>query len=137
MQPRCSGSDVPPIAADHLVRLGQRGQRVRRRHLAGLVALQPHAIQDFPSGKAARVVLDDLHQGFALAASTSLRSRASTAGLSGGGGSLAALGSFVGINRSKLPINVGQLTFKLVLLVENLLALSVQSLALPGNKVGK
>jgi NADPH:quinone reductase-like Zn-dependent oxidoreductase len=56
-----SCGDVPPIAAGHLVRLGQGGQRIRYRHLTGLVALQAHAVQNFPAGKTARVVFDDLH----------------------------------------------------------------------------
>ncbi|MND05495.1 hypothetical protein D3C83_263200 [compost metagenome] len=54
-----------------------------------------------------------------------------------GGGRSADLGGFVGINRAEFAIDLGELVFQLVLLVENLLASGMQSLALAGNKVGE
>jgi hypothetical protein len=57
--------------------------------------------------------------------------------LASGRGSLAGFRGFVGINRAEFAINLGELVFQLVLLVENLLALSMQPLAVPGNKVGE
>jgi hypothetical protein len=66
-----------------------------------------------------------LHQGFALAASANLRTRPSTAWLAGGSGNLAGLGGFVGVNRAEFAIDVGELGFQLMLLVENLLSFSM------------
>jgi len=54
-----------------------------------------------------------------------------------GSGSLTGFDSFVGIDRGEFAVNVSELAFKLLLLVGDLLACSVQSLAFPGNKVGE
>ena len=57
--------------------------------------------------------------------------------MTGGSGSLTGLGSFVGINRAEFAIDVGELAFQFVLLVENLLAFSMKALAVTGNKISE
>ena len=52
-------------------------------------------------------------------------------------GSLSSFGGFVGVDGREFAINVGELAFEVVLLVENLLTFGKQPLAVPGNKVGE
>src|SRR4051812_17308295 len=67
-----AGEIIFPVLAPHLAPLLQRGQRVRDRHLAGLVALQPHLLQDFAAGHAVAAA-DQLQKRLAFAAATSTR----------------------------------------------------------------
>src|SRR5260221_5684169 len=47
-----SGSEGFPVASDDLVGLSKRGQRIGHGHLAGLVALQAHLLQNLAAGEA-------------------------------------------------------------------------------------
>src|SRR5438552_8066548 len=49
-RPRSAG-DVFPVPAGDLLALGQSGERVRDRHLARFITLQPHLIENFTARK--------------------------------------------------------------------------------------
>src|SRR5205823_686636 len=48
-----SCDDVLAVPPSNLVRFGERGEGIRYRHLAALVALQPHLFEDLASCEAA------------------------------------------------------------------------------------
>src|SRR5262249_43045425 len=104
------------------------GKGVGHRHLAGLVALETHALQDVLPSEPRWVSFDQLQQllPFAPPAAAS----ATTAGRLPGLWGFAGFRRFVGVDCSHLVVDCRELLFKLVLLVEDLFAFCVQAFAL-------
>src|SRR6266436_1297528 len=67
MLPSRLGGDVFAVPPRYLVALRKRGEGVRYRHLAGLVALEPHLFEDLAAGEAAAFA-DHFHQFVAFGA---------------------------------------------------------------------
>src|SRR5437016_4318897 len=124
-----SGGDILPISACDLVGFGERGKRVRYRHLAGLVALQPHLFEDLAAAKATSL-FDDREQLITPAAATGAAGSSATTDAAGGGlprGRFPALRRLIGFDRGKLAVYRFELLIKLVLLGKDCLALAVKA----------
>jgi len=121
----------PVVVASDLVALRQCSQGIRYGHLARLIALEPHLFEDLPAGEAV-AVLDDEQELLALAAApgsgdaprSGLPSRCR----------LASLGRFVRFDGAEFAVDGVELLFKLMLLVEDSLALFVEALTLAGGE---
>jgi hypothetical protein len=123
-----SGSDVLPVATGNLVGLGQGSQRVGYRHLAGLVALQAHLLQDLGASEAVALP-DNLQQLVAFRAGARWRS-ASAAGLPAWPGSFA----LEHVELAQHRIDFVELLLQHLLLVQQFLSLLQQRLTLPGDE---
>src|SRR5438270_343853 len=131
-----SGGDILPISSCDLVALDERGERVRNRHLAGLVALQPHFFEDLGATEAPSL-FDDREQLITPAAATGAAGSSASTGAAGRDlprRRLPALRRLIGFDRGKLPVYRFELLFKLLLLGKNGFPLTIEACPLTLNE---
>src|SRR5947209_16224735 len=122
-----SGCQVFAAVAANLVALGEGGQGVRHRHLAGLVALQTEFFEDLASAETAP--FPDHAQQLLTAASTPTAGRSAPGASSPGPGTVCVL-ALEHVEFREHPIELVELLLNRALLVQQLLPLVQQSLAL-------
>src|SRR4051795_8627832 len=123
---------ILPVFPTHLIALGQSGQSVRHRHLATLVALKAHPLQDL-AARQAIALPDYLKQSLPPAAAARSRLPVGPCALR----CLARLRRVIGLDSGKLSVYRVELTLKLFLLIEDLLALCTEPVPLSCNILGK
>src|SRR6185436_6463036 len=109
------------IAPD-LIALGKRRERIRYRHLARFVPLQPHFFKDFAAGKALSLA-DDIHKFFAPRTAANLPSPGRSAS---GRLPFATLRCLVGTDGLEFAIDLRQPLIQLSLLGDNSFSFSVE-----------
>src|SRR4051812_21866704 len=116
----------------YLTALGQSGQGIRHRHLAALVALEAHPLQEL-AARQTIALPDQLEQCCPpAAAARSLLPAARCLSRC-----FAGLRRLIGIGSGKLTVYRVEPALQLSLLIENLLALGTKPVSFSGNKLGK